>query len=174
MSRCFEGRLQGWMCKRADAHMIWFSLLQWESVITNYIHRRHELLSSISTWSQIHEGVCKYIYATWKYYNATPFHPDAKYIPIWHQKCSLFFLHTATQLVRVSNDLLPLQYFYISQSAYLQIQASQTNIFILFVLFLSALSNIIMHLDDTEVLHCNYDCSVSGGRGKRCAVCGLG
>lgn len=61
MSRCFEGRLQGWMCKRADAHMIWFSLLQWESVIANYIHRRHELLSSISTWSQIHEGVCKYI-----------------------------------------------------------------------------------------------------------------
>lgn len=59
-----------------------------------------------------------------------------------------FFLHTATQLVRVSNDLLPLQYFYVSQSAYLQIQASQTPIFALFVLFLSALSNIIMHLDD--------------------------
>lgn len=88
------------------------------------------------------------ICATWKYYNATPLHPVAKYIPIWHQSFPFFFLHTATQLVRVSNDLLPLQYFYVSQSAYLQIQASQTPIFALFVLFLSALSNIIMHLDD--------------------------
>lgn len=66
-----------------------------------------------------------------------------------------FFLHTATQLVRVSNDLPPLQYFYISQSTYLQIQASEAPIFTLFVLFLSALSNIIVHLDDTEVLYRN-------------------
>lgn len=74
-------------------------------------------------------------------------------------------LHAATQLVCVSNDLLALQYFHVSQSAYLEIQASHTPIFTLFVLFLFALSNIIMHLDDTGVLCRN---SASGGRGVRC------
>lgn len=88
----------------------------------------------------------------------------------WHQSYSFFFfLYTATQLV-CSFQMI---YYHCSISSFpkahtYKFRHHRRTFSPFLYCFSSALLNIIMHLDDTEVLHRNYDCTVSGGTNVLC------